>query len=212
TAHVFAAAKQQCRFMGVGVAFNVADKDDVVAAVMPILVAALEMRSRPDQHRGAAFGDYMVDLGELVLMGAGEFIRQFDLVVRQHIDDEMRTLLKGRKALRVERGAPQHERRRQRYRSERVGGQPVKPAVAAARRDDRYTGRKGAKCVAEVAQIEAVARGALHRRRMAAGQLASGDLVRHSSAPSKSRHSGASGGSPSATLPYIAPFTSQLST
>jgi hypothetical protein len=32
----------------------VVDKDDVVAAVMPVLFAALEMCGEADQHRGAA--------------------------------------------------------------------------------------------------------------------------------------------------------------
>src|SRR5207237_7880123 len=104
--HVFAAAEQQCRLGCVGVAFDVADEDDVVAAVMPVLVAALEMRGRADQYRGAAFGDDVVDLGEFVLVRAGEFIRELDLVVRQYIDDEMRALLEGGEALRVERSAP----------------------------------------------------------------------------------------------------------
>jgi hypothetical protein len=45
----------------------------------------------------------MVDLGELVLMRAGQLVRQLDLVVRQNGDDEMRTLLEGGKALRIER-------------------------------------------------------------------------------------------------------------
>src|SRR6266700_1165520 len=65
-AHVFAAAEQEGRLVGVGVALDVADEDDVVAAVMAILVAAFEMGGGADQHRGAAFGDDVVDLGELV--------------------------------------------------------------------------------------------------------------------------------------------------
>ena len=85
-----------------------ADKDDVVAAVMPIFVAALEMRGGADQDRSAAFRDHVVDLGEFVLVRAGEFVRQLDLVVGQDIDDEMRALLEGGKALGVERGAPQY--------------------------------------------------------------------------------------------------------
>jgi hypothetical protein len=53
----------------------VADEDDVVAAVMPVLVAALEMRSRADQDRRAAFRDDVVDFGEFVLVRAGELVR-----------------------------------------------------------------------------------------------------------------------------------------
>src|ERR1700730_8546867 len=110
-AHVLAAAEQKRRLGGVGVALEVADEDDVVAAIMPILVAALEMRSGADQDRGAAFRDHMVDLGEFVLVRSGKFVRQLDLVVGQYIDDEMRALLERRQALRAERGAPQDQRR-----------------------------------------------------------------------------------------------------
>jgi hypothetical protein len=79
----------------------VANEDDVVAAVMPVLVAAFEMRGGTDQYRRTAFGDHVVDLGELVFVRAGEFVRQLDLVVRQNVDDEMRALLEGRQALRI---------------------------------------------------------------------------------------------------------------
>jgi hypothetical protein len=65
------------------VALDVADEDDVVAAIMPVLVAALEMRRCADQHRRAAFRDHVVDLGEFVLVRPGKFIGELDLVVRQ---------------------------------------------------------------------------------------------------------------------------------
>src|SRR5215471_20791169 len=92
-AHVFAAAEQQRRFIRVRVALNMADKDDVVAAIVPVLVAALEMRGGANQHRRTTFGDDVVDFGEFVLMLSGEFVRQLDLVVRQYVDDEVRALL-----------------------------------------------------------------------------------------------------------------------
>jgi K+ transporter len=57
----------------------VADEDNVVA-VMPVLVAALEMRGCADQDRRPAFRDYMVDLGEFVLVRARELVRQLDLL------------------------------------------------------------------------------------------------------------------------------------
>src|SRR5205814_9892420 len=97
------------------IALDVADKDDVVAAVMPVLVAALEMCCGADQHRGPAFRDNMVDLGKLVLVRARELVRQLDLVVRQDVDDEVRALLEGGKALRIEGGAPQDQWRGERY-------------------------------------------------------------------------------------------------
>jgi hypothetical protein len=73
--HVFAAAEQQCRLVGVGVTLDVADEDNVVAAVMAIFVAAFEMRGGADQHRRAAFRDDVIDLGELVVVRPGEFVR-----------------------------------------------------------------------------------------------------------------------------------------
>jgi hypothetical protein len=57
---------------------HVADEDNVVA-VMPVLVAALEMRDCADQDRRPAFRDNMVDLGEFVLVRARELVRQLDL-------------------------------------------------------------------------------------------------------------------------------------
>src|ERR1700738_4632939 len=50
---------------------------------------------------GGQFGDHVVDLGEFVVVCAGEFVRQVDLIVRQNIHDEMRALLKGRQMLEV---------------------------------------------------------------------------------------------------------------
>src|SRR4051812_35187759 len=91
-----------------------ADEDDVVAAVMAELVAAFEMRRRADDDRGAALGNDMLDIDELVVALLGELVRQLDLVVGQDVDAEMRAFLEGRQALRVERAAPQHQRRAQR--------------------------------------------------------------------------------------------------
>ena len=70
----------------------------------------------------------------------------------------------------------------------------------AARRDDRHPGGKSAESAAEIAQVETLARGALYRRRMAA-EYSSLGISSGTVAPSNSHHSGASGGSPSATLP-----------
>jgi hypothetical protein len=72
------------------------------------------MRGGADQHRGTAFRDHVVDLGELGFVRAGEFIRQLDLVARLCNDDEMRSLLKRWKTLRIERGASPDQRRCQR--------------------------------------------------------------------------------------------------
>src|SRR5215472_1052671 len=104
-AHIFALAEQERRLGRVRVAFDVSDKNDVVAAVVPILVAAFEMRRRADQDGSAAFGNDVVDLGKLVLMLASEVIRQLDLVIGQNVDDKVRPLLERRKAVGVERSA-----------------------------------------------------------------------------------------------------------
>ena len=86
-AHVFAAAEHQRRLVGIGEALDMADEDDVVAAVMAELVAAFEMRRRADHDRRAAFRDDVIDIGELVLDRLGESVRQLDLVVGQDVDD-----------------------------------------------------------------------------------------------------------------------------
>src|SRR6516225_9325321 len=162
-AHVFATAEQQRRLVRVGVALDMADEDDVVAAIVPVFIATLEMRRGADQHRCAAFGDEVIDLGEFVFVLVGELVRQLDLVVRQDIDDEMRSLLECSKTVRIERGAPQHERRIERHGGKGIGGHAIEPAVAAARRDDRHAGREGAERAAEIAQVEPLGRRAFDR-------------------------------------------------
>src|SRR5579864_8873490 len=89
-AHVSAAAEQQGRLVGVGEALDVADEDDVVAAVMAELVAALEMRCRADDDGSAALREDVVDIDEFVVALLGEFIRKLDLVEGQDVNDEMR--------------------------------------------------------------------------------------------------------------------------
>src|SRR5438477_8776042 len=92
-AHVFAAAEQQGRLVGVGEALDMPDENDVVAAVMAEFVAALEMRRRADDDRGARFRDDVVDIDKLVVALLGEFVRQLDLVEGEDVDDEMRAFL-----------------------------------------------------------------------------------------------------------------------
>src|SRR5580704_4930429 len=97
-----------------------ADEDDVIATVMAELVAAVEMRRGADDHRRPAVSNDVIDVDELIVALLGKFVRQLDLVEGKDVDDEMRTLLKGRQALRIKRAAPKHQRRVQRYRGERV--------------------------------------------------------------------------------------------
>jgi hypothetical protein len=46
---------KKCRLDGIIVALDVADEYDVVAAVMPVFIAAFEMGSGVDQYGAAAF-------------------------------------------------------------------------------------------------------------------------------------------------------------
>src|SRR6266581_3336205 len=94
-ADVFAAAKHQRRLVGIGETLDMADEDDVVAAVMAELVAAFEMRRRAGDDRGADVGDDVVDIDELVVALLGELVGQFDLVIGENVDDEMPALLEG---------------------------------------------------------------------------------------------------------------------
>src|SRR5437879_1023283 len=95
-ADVLAAAEQQGRLVGIGETLDMADEDDVVAAVMAEFVAALEMRRRADDDRSAGFRDDVVDIDELVVALLGEFVRQLDLVEGEDVDDEMRAFLERR--------------------------------------------------------------------------------------------------------------------
>jgi hypothetical protein len=63
-AHVLAAAEQQGGPVGIGVALDVPNEDDAIAAVMPTLVAALEMG-------GGVSGAYVAILNRLVIEAQG---------------------------------------------------------------------------------------------------------------------------------------------
>src|SRR6266542_4276180 len=105
-AHVFAAAEQQSRLVGIGETLDLADEDDVVAAVVAEFITAFEKRRRADQYGSTGIGNDVIDIDEFVVALLGKFVGQLDLVVGQDVDDEMRAFLKGWQALRVERAAP----------------------------------------------------------------------------------------------------------
>ena len=142
-----------------GVPLDAAEEDDVVAAVIARLVAAFEMRGAAIDHRRAVVRHDVRDIEEAVVMRAGEALGELDLIGRQDVDDEMRCLLEGGQALRIERLAPQHERRVERYRGERIDGEADRLAILASRGDDGDAGGEGAERVAEVARIEMRRRG-----------------------------------------------------
>jgi hypothetical protein len=121
-------------------ALDLADEDHVVAFVVAAAVEALEAGRRADQHRRAAGPSGEGHVGPAVDVLGGEALGQRLLVRRQDVDRVVRAgAERGHRAGRA-RQAPQHQRRRERHRVERVGREADQRAVGRARGDDGHAG------------------------------------------------------------------------
>ena len=161
---VRAVAEQQRRLAFVGVAFHVAEEDLVVAAVVAVDDAAFEVRRRAVDQRDAVLAQAVRHAFELVFVRAREAQRELVLLRAEHVHAEVRRGAKRGQAGRVARQAPEHQRRVERHRAERVSGQPEEAALGVARRDDRDAGREGAERVAQVSRVERRGGGLVCRR------------------------------------------------
>ncbi len=130
----------------------------MVAAVVAVDDAALEVRGRADDQRHAVLAELVRDALELVASTAREADRERLLLGREDVDAEMRRGAKRRQARRGACEAPQHERRIERHRAERVSGQPEEASVGTARGDDRHAGGERAERVPQIARVERCAR------------------------------------------------------
>src|SRR5688572_27223463 len=124
--HIAAAREHQRLAIGVLVCRHLADEYHVVSAVIADLVAAGKARGYAVEQRYPAHAEAHSDAGELVLRAAAELFGQVRLVGSEDIDGEVRRSLKGGQARRELRQAPEHERRRQRHRIERIRSEPGK--------------------------------------------------------------------------------------
>ena len=162
---VSAAGKQQRLLPVVGIGLDRAEKNDVVAAIIPVGGAALEIGDAAGKNRRIAKARRPFDPGEFVFRGFREFVGERLLRCAEHIDREMAGVLEDAQALRKHPKAPQHQRRIQRNRGERIAGQPIGLPVGRHRRDDGDAGGVGAERVAKIPRVD---------RRIVAGEFTGG--------------------------------------
>ncbi len=108
---IAATQKDQRRAVGIRVVLDAADEDRMVAAVIFVLAAALEVGHGPRDNRRPAIGARAVDAGEFVAMAAREMLGDMTLIGRENVDDEVRRAPEQRQAGRAQRLAPQNEGR-----------------------------------------------------------------------------------------------------
>lgn len=87
---VDAVAEEERRLALVGVALDVAEEDLVVAAVVAVDDAALEVRSGAFDQRDAVLAEHVTDAVELVRLSAREAGRELAVLHAEHVDAEVR--------------------------------------------------------------------------------------------------------------------------
>lgn len=145
------------------VPLDVPEEDLVIAAVVAIDDAALEVRCSAAEKGNAVLAERVVDAGELVARSAGEADGEVAMLRTEDVDAEVRRGAEGRQARRCARERPQHERRVERDGAEGVAGEAEEPARFVARGDDGDARREGAQRVAEVAVVEGRGAGLVFR-------------------------------------------------
>jgi len=149
-----AARKQQRLLPIIGVGFDGAQENDVVATVVPIGRTALEIGYAVGQHRRIAKAWRPIHTGELVIRRFRKLRRQCFLGSSENIDGEMARILEDREPLGKHPKTPQYQRRIERYRGKGVAGYAIRPSICRHRRDDGDARGERAKCIAEVPGID----------------------------------------------------------
>ena len=157
-----AAREQQGLLPIIGVGFDGAEEDDVIAAVIAIGRPALEAGHAIGQHRRVAESRRPAHTGELVIRRFCKLRGQRLLGRPENIDREVAGILKGLKSLGEHPEAPQHQRRVERHRGKGIAGHAIGPAVRRHCRDDGDARGKCPQRVAKIARID---------RRIVAGEL-----------------------------------------
>ena len=115
-------------------ALDLADEDDVIAFLVAAAVEALEDRGGAVEQRHAARAGAKGDAVEAIDVLAREALGEGALVGGQDVDRVVRAARERRHRAGLARQAPEHERRIDRDRVERVGGQADRLAVARCAR------------------------------------------------------------------------------
>lgn len=130
-----------------GDAEDLADDDQVIAAVVVDGVEALEPGQRSVKERRIAKTGLERDAGEIA--APGEMLGQWPLIRGKDMDREVARCLEGRKAGRLARRRPQDEGRIERHGREAVDRHPERP-TRGHRGDDRHPGRETAERTTQV--------------------------------------------------------------
>ena len=126
------------RFHPHAAALHFADEDHVVAFIVAAAVVAFEPRERAVEHGHPRVAGRMRDPFEAVALVGREALAQVELRGREHVHHVMAVAAKHGRRRRFVREAPQHERRIERDRVERAGGDADQLAGRRARRDHRH--------------------------------------------------------------------------
>ena len=137
------------------VVLDFADEDHVVTSVILLDVTTQEMSDGSLEHRhpGSAVG--AVHSREFVRNGFGELLREVVLIGRQHVDTKVAGVGEILPAVRVPRQAPEHQRRFERERGERIDCQADRAAVFGTSGYHGYAGRELTQRSPEILLIEA---------------------------------------------------------
>src|SRR5690606_15149381 len=139
--------EQERRVLLLGDAEDLADDDQVIAAVVVDGVEALEPGQRSVKERRIAKTGLERDAGEIA--APGEMLGQWPLIRGKDMDREVARCLEGRKAGRLARRRPQDEGRIERHGREAVDRHPERP-TRGHRGDDRHPGRETAERTTQV--------------------------------------------------------------
>jgi hypothetical protein len=130
------------------------DEDHVVARAMSRVVAAFEPCDAAVDQRRVRPAEAKRHAREAVGMRAREPAREFHLRGGEHVDGIALGRVEYGEVRRALRDRPQHERRLERHRAERVGREPDVAIVRGARTDDRDAGRELRERIAELPLVE----------------------------------------------------------
>ncbi len=135
----------------------------MVAFVVAAAVVAFEPCERAVEHGHPRVAGRMRDPFEAVALVGREALAQVQLRRREHVHHVMAVAAEHRRRRRFVREAPQHERRIERHRIERTGGDADQLAGRRARRDHRHARRELAERLPEGGRVEIRRIGVAHR-------------------------------------------------
>src|SRR5882724_556842 len=132
---------------------DLADVDDVVAALERVDDAALDVPERAREDGRAEPAEPELQAGELVPAGGGKAPRDRLLVLGEDVEHEGLRVEEVRVGLGLAVDADQEERGGERERGDRVGREPVRLPALVARGDDGDAGREAPHHLAQLARL-----------------------------------------------------------